>query len=1003
MTFPGKSISRAAFVAAFVLTLSLGASAETTSLPELRGAKALLQSWSFKSPAGEAAYSEASPSRSSDSAERELAEFRTHASELSADEAAQRWLGFIDRYRAASKPRPLILRQAPEQPPSFDAILRALPPTSAWVELSRQIKAKYPKLDPLQAPDLSLRLLAARLDRDAAEEAQIRALLLTRLPKRQYEFSGGLANSVKFEIDDLASRVDAFMQLLDQLKAADPDMLRYSPPIDIPDVVRALGAERAKPLILQALMCRSNSVSTYARGATPALISSILLEHINDLPRPRWKLVAHLHSAAVFEAMEKRFGAPPLTAAPRALLRSPEPDETSPSSEYIDAAAWHIIDLALAGDKAAAVKRALALPAKEAASPLREAVDAAVEQGRAAEAAVVLHDSLVVRPDAPWWEIYLPLAAKAGQSAEAVSALRSALEQPGLSAQTQLALRQQWVSALLADDQADAAAAELRKILTASDTAEAAAKERLSAAQSLLKLGVVLQRAEWTDEAAAAIKRQASEADFYAASSAAGELMDAKRFAAAETILDGLMKRAAAADHDGDAEYQFTSCGYSLLNLYFKAGRTADALTLLDEAPFWGASDIAELNSYEANPLLIVASALLEGGNRERALPLIERFIETDGGNDRGYELLLKAAPVDLEARLDTLAKSDPFQERPLIWKAEALRRAGKFAEAEKACRAAIAIDPSDGEEPAGDRLRVYAVLAEIRAAQGDNEQAETYRRVVRAIRLAEHADGLYRAGLLKRAIAEYNEALSIFSDAYCIQSRLAIRLAEAGNLKEAEAHYVRAYELMPDSFGRVESHCFGCEHAFASVYAQNLAERVFNQLANKNPKNPQVYYLLGYLRHEQERSPEALENFKKAAELDPSYLNAWKKILEQDTRVGLSIVDRDTAVGALLRLDPNAKHDRPDLKNVHDLRLLFEAADRRQRLDTASGERLYPLAKSAAVLTSRGQSESQKQFQQQLRESMRGISRQEIVQSNRLLRLLVALNPERMFPEMEE
>ena len=32
----------------------------------------------------------------------------------------------------------------------------------------------------------------------------------------------------------------------------------------------------------------------------------------------------------------------------------------------------------------------------------------------------------------------------------------------------------------------------------------------------------------------------------------------------------------------------------------------------------------------------------------------------------------------------------------------------------------------------------------------------------------------------------------------------------------------------MPDSFGRVESHCFGCESVFQGADAQALAERVF-------------------------------------------------------------------------------------------------------------------------------------------------------------------------------
>ena len=69
-----------------------------------------------------------------------------------------------------------------------------------------------------------------------------------------------------------------------------------------------------------------------------------------------------------------------------------------------------------------------------------------------------------------------------------------------------------------------------------------------------------------------------------------------------------------------------------------------------------------------------------------------------------------------------------------------------------------------------------------------------------------------------------WRKALEQFADAYCIQSRLAIRLMEAGRREEAFEHYRRAYELMPSSFGRVESHCFGCESVFQGAAQQTLA-----------------------------------------------------------------------------------------------------------------------------------------------------------------------------------
>src|ERR1043166_8285024 len=112
-----------------------------------------------------------------------------------------------------------------------------------------------------------------------------------------------------------------------------------------------------------------------------------------------------------------------------------------------------------------------------------------------------------------------------------------------------------------------------------------------------------------------------------------------------------------------------------------------------------------------------------------------------------------------------------------------------------------------------------------------------------------------------------YEHSLNRFADAYCIHARLAVQLSDLGRYQEAEEHYRRAYELMPDSFGRVESHCFGCEGAFEGRKAQSIAEKVFSELAAKRPDKPQIHYLLGYLRKIERRYAEALPEFRKAVQ----------------------------------------------------------------------------------------------------------------------------------------
>ena len=390
-------------------------------------------------------------------------------------------------------------------------------------------------------------------------------------------------------------------------------------------------------------------------------------------------------------------------------------------------------------------------------------------------------------------------------------------------------------------------------------------------------------------------------------------------------------------------------------------------LALLDGARYWGAKDLVDLMSshvlersfvygglaHEAigSVAHITASALIANNRKDEAHRIVDALLDQNGGDDSAYELLLQLSGQNSIARLDDLFSRDPFEERPLIWKAVLLQKEGQLEEAEKLARQAISIDPSDGEQGPGRRMRAYAVLADIRAARGDIKEAEFLRGAVKAIRLSEQADRFYEAGLITRAVKMYEEALTHFSDAYCIQSRLALRMSQLGLHDAAEAHYQKAYELMPDSFGRVESHCFGCEGVFNGKHPQEVAERVFQSLTNKSPYKPQVQYLFGYLRQQQGRYGESLKHFQNAVRLDPDYLNAWVKIQDAARHVRLSSADRDEAAFNVIRLDPLGRHAQPNLARVKDLRGLWAALQEAAEKHPSPPSSLYPLKASAAAL----------------------------------------------------
>jgi tetratricopeptide (TPR) repeat protein len=203
---------------------------------------------------------------------------------------------------------------------------------------------------------------------------------------------------------------------------------------------------------------------------------------------------------------------------------------------------------------------------------------------------------------------------------------------------------------------------------------------------------------------------------------------------------------------------------------------------------------------------------------------------------------------------------------------------------------------------------------------------------------------------LLRRAIGKYQQSLTLFADAYCVQARLAVQMAAIGLNDEAEEHYRRAFELMPDSFGRVESHCFGCEHAFGGEKAQGIAEKIFTGLLQKSPDKAQLHYLMGYLRKQQDRDGEAVVHLKNAVKLDPDYLNAWKLLAQISETVQASPQESDDDALNLIRLDPAGRHG-GGYSEVADLSRLWAAVKAVSQKIPEQPPKLFRLPASADQL----------------------------------------------------
>jgi tetratricopeptide (TPR) repeat protein len=433
-------------------------------------------------------------------------------------------------------------------------------------------------------------------------------------------------------------------------------------------------------------------------------------------------------------------------------------------------------------------------------------------------------------------------------------------------------------------------------------------------------------------------------------------LLELQRYAQAEQCIVGAMaKQLRAADNKQlfarSSEEDLPKLLSLLTRAYGATGRYADVITLLERAPWWGASELEDLTErQDVETTMAVARALHATGKTQAAVDLLQRRILLGTGDDRPYELLVQIAePVKLMTWFDAIHAIDRFQERPLMWKAKVQLAQGKVEDAERTAKRALGVDPSDGEAQPGQRIHGYGVMSEILAARGASKDAEFFGNVVRAIRISERADEMRDLGLVKRALATYRQSEAIFSDAYCIHWRLADQLHGIGWLDEAKKHYRIAFQHMPHQFGRVASICMHCADVFGREYARGIAENVFSEIIASEPNNARGYHFLAQVRFEQKRTNEGIELLRKAVAIDPEYADAWKELLSKlDERA--DVRETESIRLRLFELDPLGIHVGWGLREaeIQDLARLWTIALTHKRLELPEPARHVALPAAA-------------------------------------------------------
>jgi tetratricopeptide (TPR) repeat protein len=883
---------------------------------------------------------------------KDISLFSKTVSSLAPEEAAKEWLDLYDRGIA--------LRGNPSQMDIGgglpQAIMEALPGPESWPELQRLVEARVPAQQPNPWDHALLLLIVHTLNNVEDKQWADLGLLasLSANPTGPLADAGPETSSALLvlgsKLSTMASRADQVekfwdltLSALEKAPAQPNSQDEGNSNLELPDLVSLLGEAKAEPLLRRALLLPNIKLSKINGDETEKLARKLALANLDKLQQPPWFLTESLDGSDLYVALLKKFPA----------------DLNSSGGLY------HVLALVAQSQTNEAVKAVSAFNG----TSLEDAATQAAEAGYGMQVYDFLHALLKAQPDSDNWKIYVNLAAQTGHAQDALQFVQDSLARKDLSDMARTRIQGVLYSALLAVDRVDEGIEQLRALIKSAKAAPSGvlnpdgnpntSVDVAALDLQLARIGHLLKRdsieAEGLDDA----KLRSPKDDLISFLIETGRGVEAEKFLM-DAIVDETKKERANPQAGYESSSTYSPNQKHLLQLaqvYYAAGRWDDIRALLEQVPGWGAGDLVEVADQKADSErysppslgLMAARALWETGRTDQALQILDYTLRVDAGDDAAYGLLLKIDKGDLVAKLDSLYQQDQFQNRPLIWKATLLLQQGKVAQAEQACKTAISIDPSDGETGKGDRMRVYSVMADVCDAKKDATQATFFRNVIKAIRLSEDADDYYDAGLLTRAVGMYAKALDLFSDAYCIQSRLARQLAELGRVEEAAVHYRKAFELMPVSFGRMESHCFGCEGAFEGKTATSIAEKTFTDMLARNPKKPQLYYLLGYLYMEEKRYPEAVTNFQKAAELDPDYINAWKQIMDIGDDYRLAPDLRDEAAFNVLRLDPAGRHSAPSTENIRQLAKLWAVEVASQTAASPAPTTLFSLTAAAA------------------------------------------------------
>ena len=276
----------------------------------------------------------------------------------------------------------------------------------------------------------------------------------------------------------------------------------------VPNLVALVGQVKAETFLRRALVQENVELEVEGQNETSRLAQKLALELVEQLKKPQWGLVNSIDAVTLYEAMNKRFGEAkekaPLVPVPGIPdlpdLRSL--DNRGGDLQKLQAQTYYLLGLIAQNRAKDAVAVAKKLGRQNEVYFPSEAMKALERAGYTKALDNFFYELLSQDAALPFWNDYVQIAAKAGQTERMVKLARSTATRDDLPAGKKVVIRQTLFRALLAAEEVEEGVKEIRRLIALEDSTPRSRREQSAGELGLVlaRLGMLLQKPEWTEE-----------------------------------------------------------------------------------------------------------------------------------------------------------------------------------------------------------------------------------------------------------------------------------------------------------------------------------------------------------------------------------------------------------------------------------------------------------------------------------------------------------------------